>query len=68
MKANALRRLRFIERHWDGSVRVGPIVLTTDKQVDRREENAFRLGVDAGAFGLVKPSQPPPTERPLHSV
>lgn len=57
MSARILRRLRLIEVHWDRSLRVGPLVFTTEKQVDRREENAFRLGVDAGAFGIVEPSE-----------
>ena len=54
----------WLERAGEGSFDLGPVVILTRRRHDEYTRNAFRLGVDAGAFGLV----PPTSEPELRSV
>lgn len=52
----------------EGRVVVGQLVVMTQHRALLEQRNAFELGVDAGAGGLVKPKPPPARVRRLHSV
>ena len=48
----------WLEEAGEGSIRLGRAVILTRRRHDEYTHNAFRLGVDAGAFGLVSSSEP----------